>query len=402
MIARFDQFRPPLYTAAMTVRLDALTLAQDLIRCPSVTPADAGALGVLAAALEPFGFRCEIMRFEDEGTPPVDNLYARLGTTAPVLCFAGHTDVVPPGDPAAWSADPFAARIEDGLLIGRGANDMKSAIAAFAAAAAAFSPRLGERGSIAFLITGDEEGPAINGTVKMLEALAARGERIDHCVVGEPTSQRRVGDTLKIGRRGSCTGRLRVLGAQGHVAYPHKADNPIPKLVAILAALTARRLDSGTPYFEPSNLEVTTVDVGNPATNVIPAEARAVFNIRHNDLQTAAGLEGWVHDVCRAVIAAEGGAYELDWSVGGDVFLTGPGPFVELLADSVRDVTGHVPELSTGGGTSDARFIKNYCPVAELGLVGETMHKVDEQVPVADIAALQAVYAAVLTRYFAA
>lgn len=385
----------------MAPRIDALTLAQDLIRRPSVTPADAGALGVLAAALAPHGFVCEIMRFEAEGTPAIDNLYARLGDSGPVLCFAGHTDVVPPGDPAAWSADPFAARVEDGLLIGRGANDMKSAIAAFAAAASDFAPRLAGRGSIAFLITGDEEGPAINGTVKMLQALAARGETISHCIVGEPTSQRRIGDTLKIGRRGSCTGRLRVLGAQGHVAYPHKADNPIPKLVAILAALTGRRLDTGTAHFEPSNLEVTTVDVGNPATNVIPAEARAVFNIRHNDLQNAADLEAWVHDVCRAVIASGGGAYELEWSVGGDVFLTQPGAFTDLLAAAITDVTGETPDYSTGGGTSDARFIKNYCPVAELGLVGETMHKVDEQVPVADIARLQAIYAGVLDRYFA-
>jgi succinyl-diaminopimelate desuccinylase len=384
----------------MAAPIDALALAQTLIRCPSVTPHDAGALGVLAAALKPHGFVCEEMVFQTQGRPEIRNLYARLGAAGPLLAFAGHTDVVPPGDPASWSVDPFAAQVENGLLIGRGAADMKSAIAAFAAAAAAFAPRLGAQGSIALLITGDEEGDALDGTVQMLARLAGRGERIDHCVVGEPTSQRRTGDTLKIGRRGSCTGRLRVQGIQGHVAYPHQADNPIPRLVAILAALTGRRLDEGTEHFEPSNLEVTTVDVGNPATNVIPAEARAVFNIRHNDLHTAAELERWVRSVCDAVLAAGGGAYELDWTVGGECFLTGPGAFTALLSDAVADITGTAPDLSTGGGTSDARFIKSMCPVAELGLLGTSMHKADEQVPVADIATLQAIYTRVLERYF--
>jgi succinyl-diaminopimelate desuccinylase len=381
--------------------IDAVALARDLIRCPSVTPADAGALGVLEDVLAPRGFACERMTFSAENTPDVDNLYARFGTAGPHLCFAGHSDVVPPGDHAGWSVDPFEARVEDGLLIGRGASDMKSAIAAFAAAAADFAPRLAGKGSISLLITGDEEGPSLNGTVKMLGRLAERNERIDHCVVGEPTSQRKVGDTLKIGRRGSCTGYLRVLGAQGHVAYPHKADNPIPKLVAILAALTGRKLDEGTDHFEPSNLEVTTVDVGNPATNVIPAAARAVFNIRHNDLQNAPDLERWVRSVCDAVMAAQGGAYELEWVVGGDCFITQPGDFTALLSAAAEDVTGAAPEFSTGGGTSDARFIKNYCPVAELGLVGETMHKADERVDVADIVALRAIYTRVLERYFA-
>lgn len=381
--------------------IDALELAQALIRCASVTPEDAGALGVLEAALTPLGFACERMVFEAKGLPPIQNLYARLGRGGKHLCFAGHTDVVPPGDAAAWSADPFAATVDGGLLIGRGVVDMKSAIAAFAAAASAFAPKLDD-GSISLLITGDEEGDAVNGTVKMLAALKARGETIDHCVVGEPTSQRAVGDTLKIGRRGSCTGRLRVLGAQGHVAYPHKADNPIPKLVAILGMLTGRRLDDGTDHFEASNLEVTTVDVGNRATNVIPAEARAVFNIRHNDLQSAADLGRWVRSVCDAVIAGHGGAYELDWTVGGECFLTAPGDFTALLAEAVTDVTGATPEFSTGGGTSDARFIKNHCPVAELGLVGESMHKVDEQAPVADIETLRRIYTRVLERYFGA
>ncbi len=380
--------------------IDALALARDLIRRPSVTPADEGALGVLEAALTPLGFVCERMPFSEPGTADIDNLYARLGTTGPLLCFAGHTDVVPPGDVKAWSEDPFGAVVKDGFLVGRGASDMKGSIAAFAAAVSRFAPKLAGRGSIGFIITGDEESVSINGTVKMMKALSARGETVDHCVVGEPTSQRRLGDTLKIGRRGSCTGRLRVLGAQGHVAYPHKADNPIPKLVAILAVLTSRRLDEGTPHFEPSNLEVTTVDVGNPATNIIPADARAVFNIRHNDLQTSADLERWVRSACDAVIAERGGAYELDWMTGGDCFITQPGDFTAILSDAVADITGAAPDFSTGGGTSDARFIKNYCPVAELGLVGETMHKVDENVPVADIAALTDIYERVLERYF--
>lgn len=384
----------------MSDPIDALALARDLIRRPSVTPADAGALGVLEAALTPLGFACERMPFAEAGTADVDNLYARLGTTGPLLCFAGHTDVVPPGDAAAWSSDPFAGEVRDGVLIGRGASDMKGGIAAFAAAVGRFAPKLQGRGSIGFIITGDEEGVSINGTVKMMRALAARGETIDHCVVGEPTSQSKVGDTLKIGRRGSCTGRLRVLGAQGHVAYPHRADNPIPKLVAMLSALTARRLDEGTPHFEPSNLEVTTVDVGNPATNVIPAEARAVFNIRHNDLHASADLERWVRSVCDTVVAERGGAYELEWITGGDCFITQPGAFTDLLAAAIRDVTGAAPDFSTGGGTSDARFIKNYCPVAELGLVGATMHKVDEHAPVADIATLTDIYERVLERYF--
>ena len=364
-----------------------------------MTPADAGALGVLEAALEPLGFTCERMRFSDAATPDIDNLYARRGSGAPHLCFAGHTDVVPTGDAAHWSVDPFEARVEGGMLVGRGAVDMKGSIAAFAAAVSAVAPRL-SHGSISFLITGDEEGPAINGTVKMLTRLAERGETIDHCVVGEPTSQSRVGDTLKIGRRGSCTGRLRVIGVQGHVAYPHKADNPIPKLVAMLSAIVARRLDEGTDHFEPSNLEVTTVDVGNPATNVIPAEARAVFNIRHNDLQSAPALEAWVRSVCDAVIAAEGGAYELDWSVGGDCFITQPGPFTEILSAAIADVTGDAPDFSTGGGTSDARFIKNHCAVAELGLINDTMHKIDERVAVDDLLRLQKIYERVIERYF--
>ncbi len=380
--------------------IDPVALAADLIRRPSVTPEDAGALDVLAAALVPHGFRAERMRFSAPGTPDVDNLFLRFGSTGAHFCFAGHTDVVPPGDRALWTVDPFEARVEGGHLIGRGAADMKGAIAAFAAAAARVAPAIEGRGSIGLLITGDEEGPAVNGTVKMLERLRARGERIDHCLVGEPTSLKELGDVMKIGRRGSATGRLRVIGAQGHVAYPDRALNPIPTLLSILSALTQRRLDDGTEHFEPSNLEVTTIDVGNPATNVIPAEARAVFNIRHNDRHDGASLEAWARRVCDAATAARGGAYELDWTVGGECFLTQPSAFTALVADAIRDETGRPPAMTTGGGTSDARFIKDHCPVVEFGLPGESMHKIDEKAAVADVERLSRIYETILNRYF--
>ncbi len=381
---------------------DPVALAQALIQCPSVTPDDAGALDTLSLALVALGFHVHRHKFHDEGTATVDNLYARLGTSGPNFCFAGHTDVVPTGDLAGWSVDPFEGLVTNGMLYGRGAADMKSAIAAFVSAAARVAPRLmrSGKGSISLLITGDEEGPAVNGTVKLLQHITAHGEKLDHCLVGEPTSQHKVGDTLKIGRRGSVTGRLGVFGVQGHVAYPQRAENPIPRLVAMLDRLAARRLDEGTKLFEPSNFEITTVDVGNPATNVIPAAARATFNIRHNDLQTAAGLEAFVRQTCNQVIQERGGRYELQWTVGGDCFLTQPGAFTDLVSQAVVDVTGTAPALSTGGGTSDARFIKNYCPVAELGLIGESMHKADERASVADIRSLATIYERTLERYF--
>lgn len=381
---------------------DPVQLAQALIQCPSVTPDDAGALDTLSLALVALGFHVHRHKFHDEGTASVDNLFAKFGKGGPHFCFAGHTDVVPPGDLSGWSVDPFEGLIANNMLYGRGAADMKSAIAAFVSAAARVAPRLERlgKGSISLLITGDEEGPAVNGTVKMLEHITAHGEKIDHCLVGEPTSQHKVGDTLKIGRRGSVTGKIGVFGVQGHVAYPQRAENPIPRLVAILDQLAARKLDAGTPHFEPSNLEITTVDVGNPATNVIPAAARATFNIRHNDLHKAGDLEAWVRRVCDQVVQEHGGRYELQWSVGGDCFLTQPGSFTTLVSDAVSDVTGARPALSTGGGTSDARFIKNYCPVAELGLPGESMHKADERASLADIRALANIYQRTLERYF--
>lgn len=376
---------------------DPLAIAVELIRCPSVTPAEAGSLGVLEKYLGPLGFRCERMRFSAEGTPDVDNLYARIGTEAPHFCFAGHTDVVPVGE--AWTVDPFAADIKDGRLYGRGAADMKSAVAAFAAAAERIV-RAGFKGSISLLITGDEEGPSINGTVKMLQALADRGETIDHCLVGEPTSVERLGDMAKIGRRGSINGWLTVNGTQGHVAYPHLADNPVPRLLEMLRRLDAHVLDEGTDHFQPSNFEITSVDVGNTATNVIPGSARAVFNIRFNDLHTGASLGTWMRSICDAVTAEMGGSYTLKTVTSGEAFLTAPGDFSALIARAIEKVTGIAPELSTTGGTSDARFIRAYAPVVEFGLPNATMHKADENADVNEISRLADVYEEILRGYF--
>jgi succinyl-diaminopimelate desuccinylase len=375
----------------MSKTIDALALAQALIRRPSVTPKDAGALDVLEAVLKELGFTTHRLPFGD-----VDNLYARLGDTAPHFCFAGHTDVVPVGE--GWKADPFAAEVKDGMLYGRGAADMKSAIAAFVAAAA----RVGvPKGSISLLITGDEEGAAVNGTVKLLEWLKSRGEKIDHCVVGEPTSVGHAGDTLKIGRRGSINFRLTVGGVQGHVGYPQKAKNPIPALAELITQLAAHKLDKGTDHFDPSTLAFTTVDVGNDATNVIPGEARAGFNIRFNDRHTPDSLKNWVQDRVQRVAQQSGCAIAVTAQTSGVAFLTAPGQFTQLVSDTVSSVTGQSPFFSTSGGTSDARFIKDICPVVELGLAGGTMHKADECVPVAEIAALTDIYAALLTAYFA-
>ena len=380
---------------------DPVALAQELIRCPSVTPNDAGALTVLENTLAPLGFTCHRLRFEQAGTDPVDNLYARIGTGAPHFCYAGHTDVVPPGDVSLWRHGPFEAEIQDGTLYGRGAADMKSSIAAFVNAAARHMAGNKIRGSISLLITGDEEGPAINGTPKMLDWLKEHGETIDHCIVGEPTATARAGDTLKIGRRGSITTTVTIRGLQGHVGYPHRARNPIPAMAALVTRLSSHVLDRGTEHFEPSTLSFTTVDVGNPATNVIPAEARATFNIRFNDTHTAASLQRWIETEANAVAKDTECEVALKFSVGGDVFLTKPGSFTDLVASAVKDVTGAAPEFSTTGGTSDARFIRAHCPVAELGLPGGTMHKTDECVPVAEIHRLSDIYTSILDRYFA-
>jgi succinyl-diaminopimelate desuccinylase len=374
--------------------IDSISLTQTLIRCKSITPEDAGALGVLEAALKPLGFDSHRLAFGD-GVERVENLYARRGRAGPNFCFAGHTDVVPPGDLSAWSVDPFAGQIRDGVLIGRGAADMKGAIAAFVAAVA--SAGAGITGSVSLLITGDEEGIAKNGTRKVLDWLAAKGERIDHALVGEPTNPERLGEMIKIGRRGSLNAKLTVLGTQGHVAYPQQADNPIPRLLEMLRALRTEKLDEGTAHFQPSNLEITSIDVGNPTTNVIPARAEARFNIRFNDAHTGESLKALIEDR----IAALGGPYQLAFDLSGEAFFTPPGPFTSLVAEAVREETGLRPALSTTGGTSDARFIKDHCPVIEFGLAGKTMHKIDEHVPVADIPALARIYARILTRYFA-
>ena len=371
----------------------ALDLARALIRCPSVTPADEGALDVLEAALAPLGFACERMPFSTPGTPDIDNLYARRGSEGPLFCFAGHTDVVPAGDPADWSVPPFSATVADGRLTGRGAADMKGAIAAFVTGVARLGP---VPGSIALLITGDEEGPAVNGTRRMLERLAARGERFNACVVGEPTNPARFGEMIKIGRRGSLNGRITVEGIQGHAAYPDLADNPVHPLLAMAHGLASTALDDGTEHFQPSSLQVTSVDVGNPTTNLIPARAEARFNIRFNDRHSGAGLEAWL----RQALDRHGHSYALEVSVSGESFLTPPGPLVDLAAKAVRQVAGRTPELSTSGGTSDARFIKDYCPVVELGLVSETAHKVDEYLEIEDLENLTRVYETMLAGYF--
>jgi succinyl-diaminopimelate desuccinylase len=375
--------------------IDAIDLTRQLIRKPSVTPADAGAMDLVERTLQGLGFACRRMKFGD-----IENLYARYGTAAPNLCFAGHTDVVPVGDQAAWSKDAFSAEVVDGVLIGRGAVDMKSAIAAFAAAAANAIASGKVKGSLSFLITGDEEGVATHGTKKVVEALKAEGEVIDHCVVGEPTSSESFGDMVKVGRRGSINAEIEVTGVQGHVAYPHRAANPVPVLVRLLSKLQARVLDDGYPEFQPSNLEVTMIDVPNTATNVIPGHARARLNIRFNPNHTGSALAAWIAGEAEDAAEDTKCQVKVTPQISGEAFLTEPGPFTDLVAGAVRDVAGRAPELSTSGGTSDARFIRALCPVVELGLVGKTMHQVDERAPVAEIEMLQAVYERLIARYF--
>ncbi|MBR0842813.1 succinyl-diaminopimelate desuccinylase [Bradyrhizobium liaoningense] len=385
---------------------DALSIARDLIRCPSVTPADAGALGVLEKALDAAGFTCHRVTFSESGTADVDNLYARIGTDGPHITFAGHTDVVPPGDESAWSVGAFSGEVKDGFLHGRGAVDMKGGIACSVAAVLEHlaandgKPRTDGTGSISFLITGDEEDVSINGTIKLLKWAAERGEKFDHCVLGEPSNVETLGDTIKVGRRGSQSGTLYVDGVQGHVAYPHRASNPVPDISRLIVAISDEPLDHGSAQFQASNLEFTSVDVGNKASNVIPGEARARFNIRYNDNHTQASLRELVETrlakACGNRIRAR-----IVWDPSNsNVFVTKPGPFTDLAVSAIEEVTGRKPELSTSGGTSDARFISSYCPVIEFGLVGQTMHQVDERVPVVDLEKLTKVYRGILTRYF--
>ncbi|MGN6766562.1 MAG: succinyl-diaminopimelate desuccinylase [Rhizobiaceae bacterium] len=378
---------------------DPISNLAELIRCASVTPADAGALAALAAMLEPLGFRIERPVFSEDGTPDIENLYARLDGNGKHLMFAGHTDVVPPGDEAAWTHPPFAAETEKGFLYGRGAVDMKGGIACFVAAVARHIARHGRpKGSISLLITGDEEGPAINGTVKLLGWAAAKGEKWDGAIVGEPTNPNVLGDMIKIGRRGSLSGTITVHGRQGHVAYPHLADNPLPGIVTLAGALMHPPFDEGTKDFQPSNLEVTSIDVGNKATNVIPASATASFNIRFNDIWDAKRLQAEIRnrlDRAATNLRPNGTPlyFEIEWrDRPSPVFLTRDQHLIDAFAGAVSSITGKQPELSTSGGTSDARFIKDYCPVLEFGLVGQTMHMVDERVSLDDLETLTRIY----------
>jgi succinyl-diaminopimelate desuccinylase len=382
---------------------DPVAIARDLIRCRSITPAEGGALAYLQDVLAKAGFTVHRLTFAEPGAAPVENLYARIGGEKPNLVFAGHTDVVPPGDEAAWRHAPFAGDVRDNKIYGRGAVDMKGGVACFVAAALDHLAANGGRpksGSISLLITGDEEGVAVNGTVKLLHWAAERGETFDHCILGEPSNVEVLGDTIKAGRRGSLNGTLVVMGRQGHVAYPDRADNPIGGLVTLIAALQAP-LDQGSEHFDPSHLEFTSVDVGNDTVNLIPGEARARFNIRYNDRHNRTALKALIEQ--RAQAAAAGRVrHRFEWQPSNaEVFVTKPGPFTELAVAAITEVTGRKPKLSTSGGTSDARFIKDYCPVLEFGLVGQTMHQVDECAPVADLVTLTAIYRRIIDKYLA-
>src|SRR5262245_26448286 len=381
---------------------DPVALARDLLRCPSVTPAEGGALALLEGVLKGAGFAVHRVTFAEPGTAPVENLFARIGGEKPHICFAGHTDVVPPGDAASWSHPPFGGDIAGDVLYGRGAVDMKGAVAcALAASLDHLAARGGKpKGSISLLITGDEEGIAVNGTVKLLQWAAERGERFDHCILGEPSNAASIGDTIKVGRRGSLNGTLVISGKQGHVAYPQLADNPVRGLTTLMSALMAAPLDHGSAHFDASNLEFTSIDIGNTVVNLIPGEARARFNIRFNDCHSQISLKTLIERLA-ADAAGERVKWRIDWEPSNaDSFFTGPSPFLEMVVAAIREMTGRVPKLSTTGGTSDARFIKDYCPVLEFGLVGTTMHQVDERTAVTDLATLTAVYRKVLDRYF--
>jgi succinyl-diaminopimelate desuccinylase len=375
---------------------DAAAHLKALIACRSVTPADAGAQDYLAAVLGDAGFKVERLTFSAPGTPDVANLFATIGSGAPHLVFAGHTDVVPPGDEKRWTHPPFAAEVAGGTMFGRGAVDMKGGIAAFTAAAIA-KAKAGFTGTLSLAITGDEEGPAINGTAKLLAWARQKGQRFDAALVGEPTSQAKLGDTIKNGRRGSLSGTVTVTGKQGHVAYPHLADNPMPALARVLATLTTLSLDEGSANFQPSNLEVTAVETANTAFNVIPGEAVARFNVRFNDRWTIPSLKAHLK---KEILAVADGRAAVSFEPGSDWFVTEPGRLLDTLAGAIRAVTGVTPTPSTGGGTSDARFFKEICPVVEFGLVGDTMHQVDERVALSELDALAAIYAAFLDRFF--
>ena len=378
---------------------DPVTILQDLVRCPSVTPNEGGALAYLERVLKPAGFLVDRPVFSDPGTPDVENLFAIIGDSGPHLMFAGHTDVVPTGPADQWTHPPFSGAVADGILYGRGSADMKGGIACFLAAAVDWLAEKPRKGTLSFLITSDEEGPAVNGTVKTLEWAVARGHRFDASLVGEPTNPAKIGEAIKVGRRGSLSGTITVTGKQGHVAHPQVADNPVPRMLRLLAALTAERFDEGSERFQRSNLEVVGVDVGNRAFNVIPAAITAKFNIRFSDRWTYDTLTARIRAILDSVLP---GGYGLVFErFNSPAFFTDAGALIEPLSVAIEEETGLRPERSTSGGTSDARFIKAYCPVVEFGLVSRTIHQIDEQVPVADLHALKRIYRGFIDRFFA-
>ena len=378
------------------MQISELKLAKDLIRKPSITPKDAGAINLLAKNLKSIGFNCKIINFKN-----IKNLYAKLGKSSPNFCYAGHTDVVPPGNVKKWTTNPFKPIVRNNKLIGRGANDMKASIACFVAAVSRFkNENKNFKGSISLLITGDEEGIAVNGTKRLIKYLKRKREKINFCIVGEPTNPNKLGEMIKIGRRGSLTGRLTIIGSQGHVAYPHRANNPSNTLIKILKKIKDLKLDKGTKNFQPSNLEVIKINIDNHADNVIPGSADAVFNIRFNDKHTSSSLKNKLNKIFKAVTKANKSRFKITYEVSGEAFLTKPNKTTYMVQNIVKKVTGLKPKLSTSGGTSDARFIKNIAPCLEFGLVGKTMHKIDESVSISDLKKLTKIYESILVSYF--
>ncbi len=382
-------------------KINELQLAKELIRFPSVTPVDAGIMSFLKKKLKQLGFKTKIIEFSENNSKPVKNLYARLGNKSPNFCYAGHLDVVPAGNLKDWTVNPFKPSIKKGHLIGRGANDMKSSIAAFVSAISNFIENNSNfSGSISLLITGDEEGAAINGTKKVVEYLKKRKEKIDFCLVGEPTNPSKLGEMIKIGRRGSMNGRLTITGVQGHVAYPHRANNPSTALVQILKLIKDIKFDQGTKDFQPTNLEITKININNTADNVIPGIATATFNIRFNNKHSSSSLKKKINKVIKKISAKNKSKYKIEYSVSGEAFLTNPNKTTFMIQDVIRKITKIKPKLSTTGGTSDARFIRKIAPCLEFGLVGKTMHKVDEAVSLSDLKKLTLIYSNILKNYF--
>ena len=376
------------------MQISELKLAKELIRKPSITPKDAGAINILAKNLRSLGFKCELINFKN-----IKNLYAKLGDSSPNFCYAGHTDVVPPGNISDWSVNPFKPTVKNNKLVGRGANDMKASIACFVAAVSRFKNKK-FKGSISLLITGDEEGMAINGTKKVVEYLKKKREKINFCIVGEPTNPNKLGEMIKIGRRGSMTGRLKIIGAQGHVAYPHRANNPSDTIVKILKKIKELKLDNGTKDFQPSNLEITKINIDNQADNVIPGSAEAVFNIRFNNKHSSSSLKRKLNTIFKSISKKTKCKFKINYEVSGEAFLTKPNKTTYMVQDIVKKITKIKPKLSTSGGTSDARFIRKIAPCLEFGLVGKTMHKVDESVPLVDLKKLTKIYENILKNYF--